>query len=588
METSDRQIRYCGETRALLSARKVLLRNPLSSRTTIIERGIATALSACTTFASAEEQSLRLAAALGIDQSAGTQVLKSVMDAGLFISIPESKKLFFRFASSATPRRIECIAIPTRNRPEMLRRCLGELQENLAEFGRNPQVVVLDDSDSEPLQRANAEVMDAHARKWGTKLLHIGEEKRSHITAQLARKTGISSESVTFALKRNPEYSVSMGAAQNVLLLATIGRCTLFLDDDVRCRLASIPGSCDDVALRESDIESWFFKDASEIEQCSFVREDLLGLHERLMNLSPSDKTKDFVAAHETDSNTVFRRIESGEARVAAAQMGIVGDSGVDSPLTSYISGRETWTRLSGSEGLYQAAIRNRLIMRGAKNFIVTHNNHTQTHCLALDNRDGLPPFLPIQRGQDGLFGLLIFKCVPNSLFGLIPRAILHSPEQAREFAPGAAVASIEHFLLSEAMMALVSTCGAITGTTTGQRVASLGRSLAELRCASEEEIQDRLHSAIERLMLQLLQVVQARLDQANDAYWRTDLEQIRDAALARLNSRNDLPISDLGNAPGKPYSGNGLREIVLAFAELLQYWPTLVEASSSLQFGLE
>src|ERR1700732_2775868 len=114
MDTSQ-QIRYCAETRAFLGTQKVLLRNQVTARTMIADRDIAASLSACRTFATADEQCVRLACARGVDLSDCAQSLRSAIDAGLFVSLSEARALVCRLASVPAPRRIDCIAIPTRN-----------------------------------------------------------------------------------------------------------------------------------------------------------------------------------------------------------------------------------------------------------------------------------------------------------------------------------------------------------------------------------------------------------------------------------------------------------------------------------------
>lgn len=584
MKISANHFKYCAETRASLGPNSVLLRNPVNARTTIVERNIAAALCMCNTFASIEEHSLRLAAAHNVDGRTAAHWLQSAIESGIFISSPESQEIVFRCASSPIPRKIECVAIATRNRPEMLRRLLDELDENLAEFGRKPQITVLDDSDEESSQRVNAEVIGRFKSRSGAKLLYIDQTKRKRLVEQLTQSAGLLDRTAAFALHRHPSFPFSTGAAQNALLLASAGRCMLFLDDDIRCRTTPIPGCSNQIAVGDAHIESWFFESEREIEQCPFIQEDLLGLHERLLNFESADWASNLATTPGANTNELFRRLKSGEASVVISQMGILGDTGVDSPLPSYISGPETWARLVRSVNLYNSAIKNRLILRGAKCFFVTHAVHSQTHCLAVDNQKVVPPFLPIMRGQDGLFGLLVSKCIPNSLFGVVPRAILHSPQRAREFAPKAAIASSSRVQLSEAIMALVSTYSFIPGVTASQRMGSLGRMLRELRDARDEELYERINSAIEPLFIRVLHVVQSRLDRADDrAFWKNDLLDIRDAALRRLDSRDDLIPVDLEAIQGTVRDGIGLREIVSAFAELLECWQALVEASMKL-----
>jgi hypothetical protein len=58
--------------------------------------------------------------------------------------------------------------------------------------------------------------------------------------------------------------------------------------------------------------------------------------------------------------------------------------------------------------------------------------------CLAsamgCDNRDLLPPFVPVMRGEDALFGLMLRACFANAYIGHLPWGIHHSPLQPRSF----------------------------------------------------------------------------------------------------------------------------------------------------------
>jgi hypothetical protein len=53
---------------------------------------------------------------------------------------------------------------------------------------------------------------------------------------------------------------------------------------------------------------------------------------------------------------------------------------------------------------------------------------------LGLDNRLALPPFLPVLRNADGLFGQMLRVCLPRKLISYIPRAVLHLPGEQRSF----------------------------------------------------------------------------------------------------------------------------------------------------------
>ena len=52
-------------------------------------------------------------------------------------------------------------------------------------------------------------------------------------------------------------------------------------------------------------------------------------------------------------------------------------------------------------------------------------------HC-GLDNRLALPPFLPVLRNGDGLFGQMLKSCRPSGLTAYLPLAIAHLPDEER------------------------------------------------------------------------------------------------------------------------------------------------------------
>ena len=58
------------------------------------------------------------------------------------------------------------------------------------------------------------------------------------------------------------------------------------------------------------------------------------------------------------------------------------------------------------------------------------------TTFLGIDNRHLLPPFFPVQRNSDGIFGHMLRKCVDGSHVAFLPWILLHAPEPPRSFTP--------------------------------------------------------------------------------------------------------------------------------------------------------
>lgn len=574
-------IRYYAETRAAAGSRRLLLRNPINSRTAILDCEAATHLSVCSTFASVEEHCTRLEQISGADRAECRSRLQYAIDAGLFISVEESKSLIKRFPPRKTRRTIDYIGIPTRNRPRLLDRVLMGLSSHLQIFERNVTVVIVDDSDDAAMQQANAKVVAAYRSDARMTIEYIDFERRARLVAELAADTGLPLEIVSFALTGASEYPLSTGAARNVVLLHTAGHCVLFLDDDVHMRLAKVPGSSEGLSFGDGGFENTFFIRPEDIERCDFVDENILELHEKILNADQMELLEEMDGAVCLPSHRMSRRIEGGDANITVSQMGILGDCGLDTPLIFYLSGAETWSGMTREDSLYRAATRNRTVLRGSRNFLITNGVHAQTHCLAVDNSRDLPPFLPVMRAQDGVFGLLVHNCIPGSLFGLIPRAILHQPQPAREFLPETTMRCAGRFNLAESMMALITTAGTIPGAKSSQRVQMLGRWLEQLRFAPEQELRERLRQVFDPLLIRTIQTMEKRLENTGRATcWSDDVRRIRDASLNGLNSVNHLAPVDLCHTFGETEAVRMFRDIIVRFSAQLQIWPRLVESA--------
>jgi hypothetical protein len=455
----------------------------------------------------------------------------------------------------------------------------------LQEYEREASVIVVDDSDSISMQDANAKVIAAYRHNLAMPVRHINHQIRERFATELARDSGVPRGLVSFALERNRAYPFTTGAARNVILLHTVGHRILCLDDDIQCRLAAIPNSRDSVAFRSEILESWFFASAADIATCQFVRDDILALHEKVLNISRSAISNGGGEALETDigsvSYDVCERLGRGAARVVASQMGFFGDCGNDDPLSYYLQDPATWSRLVSSEKLYHAATANRLVLRGVRSFLIMAIINSQTGCLGLDNTAGLPPFLPVMRGEDAVFGLLTHKCVPGSLFGAIPRAILHQSGENRKFQPNAAPFRAGRFMLAETINLLIKGAGELWGSDCAARLHYLGRILHELKAVGDEDLREHLKLVIDPLLTSWMQRLEKLLENSTGTdYWAHDVCQIRDGLVYALNQIDPLAPVDLVAAYGETEAASRFRDLIKRFADLLGAWPQLVASA--------
>jgi hypothetical protein len=203
---------------------------------------------------------------------------------------------------------------------------------------------------------------------------------------------------------------------------------------------------------------------------------------------------------------------------------------------------------------------------------------------LGLDNRELLPPFLPVMRNQDGVFAALVRACVPGALFGLLPRALRHdspgrglSPEELRQ---SARVRS------GQVVQLLAGAAAPPPGKSAAEGLRAVGRTLADWgameRGAFEELLRGHLWGAMTRQALKW--EGQLRQFGGQPAYWAEDVRRV----LAGL--REDLPrpdyavATDLRAAYGEEQARALLPRLVRRFGELLQVWPDMVASARELR----
>jgi hypothetical protein len=117
--------------------------------------------------------------------------------------------------------------------------------------------------------------------------------------------------------------------------------------------------------------------------------------------------------------------------RVTAA--GVMGDSGMGSPSYFLFATGPTRARLLQSQCVYRRAVACGQVQRGVTRPTVSDGTFCMALNLGLDHRDLLPPFLPVQRNQDGVFAVLLRACFDNVYFGFLPWMVLHRAPASRQ-----------------------------------------------------------------------------------------------------------------------------------------------------------
>jgi len=418
--------------------------------------------------------------------------------------------------------------------------------------------------------RAALQVLEKHA---GAQIRYAGRREKNRFAEALARESAVPLEIIRFALFGDNRCALSTGANRNSLLLDTIDALVLSVDDDTLCRIATPPDEEDAPAFFSGydPTEFWFFADhASAIESISFVDVDVLGCHEELLGNEIGDVDD-----------------PSAGGRVAITLSGLVGDSGMASPRYYLCLAGASRDRLVASPDAYRSAFRSREVLRASRRPTIGTGPFCMSTFFGFDNRLLLPPFFPVQRNSDGIFGIVLQKCVERSHVAFLPSALLHVPPAPRRFEPDEIWTDAESVRIADIVIACAFAYEAgDSHVTDATRLVELGRHLRRLGSLKLLDFEAHVRSRQQYRTLALITVLQSQLQTygAAPGFWSDDVKRMIERISKATTAENYIVPRDLRQGRDAEEARRLSQELVAKFGELLAAWPAIVAAATRLR----
>ncbi|MBS2011600.1 MAG: hypothetical protein JST00_01705 [Deltaproteobacteria bacterium] len=428
------------------------------------------------------------------------------------------------------------LGIVTRGRPDSLRACIESHVACARRFGRDIEVLVVDDSDDDDTRTF---ALSRALRREGIPVRWIGHEVREVLVDHLA-SCGASRVGATLAVTRTSRRANMTGAARNALLLLTVGQRLVLTDDDVVC-------------APDRDLER--------------------GAGEPLLSSSDDPTTTRLLASEEEiaparDDVDVFGAYEAALAvpAMACVMPGLRGGSGIGLRYRRLLDGADelaraaSYTALAESDLVHRAPTRTTW-MTGAWGF--------GAH-LGVDNRQPLPPFAPEGRNQDGVFFALRCRLLTQTLVTVLPFTMRHGPTapMARDhIVDTAGCLRPNDFVVDRVLRMPITSRGAsLEG-----RVGVLGRHLVALARSD----------GFEASFLEWLNVAHAEeRDRVDLALARVDATRRPELAHDLTEIRARLQHLALAKAPDRDVLDAVHTQLVRVGA-LLAHWPVLRTAAA-------
>ncbi len=522
--------------------------------------------------------------------------LVDLIDQGLLLSKTELlNKMVDTSGDRSTPPKISTVGWITHNRFSELKRSVESYIENNKKHSRNPNYVVLDDSQDKEASKKTRDMLSSLASAENISMFYAGEAEKRKFAETLVQAGGsekLPQEVVDFALFDLEGVGCPVGANRNALLLGTVGEMVLSTDDDEICHFA-------EPLEKKEGLELFSFRDPTDIrfypdrktllDSVCFSDQDFLLCHENLLGR----KISDCLALHEAEYPVKMDKITprfaqslaAGGGRVIATASGICGDSGMGSPRIILGLRGNSHDRVTESKSVYESALMNREVLRVAKQYTISEGALFMAGISGLDNRKLPPPFFPVQRNQDGIFATILRACFEDGYIGHLPLAVVHDPKETRKFSPEAIRSWAPR--ISDIIILLVQSFEAGPGIRDPEaKIEELGRYLVELGSMRSSEFEEFIKIKWLAQLSQYIDYLEGTLAIYNYApdYWAEDVAAHIETVRAQSISDALIMPSDLLEGRSEEESKKLFQKLVYKFGELLIWWPEIVRLAKMLR----
>ncbi len=571
--------------------------NFLSRSCQIISRNLLDILQFTDHFRTVEGHKKSLIEAGWQDDGSGNieSCIRDLAERGLLTARTSLLSHLHKASSTDQPPPITSIVWPTRDRNQLLKRGLKSFLENNRQNSRAVRYIVLDDSCSEYISEDLQHILASFAAR-DIPVYYAGLQDKITFTENLLRvgkSSGLPQEIAKFAFfgPNKPYNDRTFGGNLNAMLLATRGQLVVVTDDDMICQVMAFNERNQELALssRADSTDFRFYKDRKELlASNSFKEMDILHQHEILLGRTVPQvlfQQQDWNSIDfENASTELVYHLLTEQTIVCATMAGICGESGMGSQQSILGLTGSNRERLMQSASIYNTAKTSREVLRHAPSVTISDSNLLMSGNMGLDNRDLLPPFLPIGRNSDGLFATILNTCFSYNLIGHLPFALLHSPATDRKTSPD------EFFdvrLRMTDILSLIVRTYTVPANSTDRvkSLRSLGEYLLDIGNLPLQQFEESIRLIWLESSTKKLEYLDFLLDQYRNQpdFWARDIDYLKKKLkTASVEKTAHSPV-DISEYHTENRRARIFRDLVADFGSLLIWWPTILRLTDEL-----
>ena len=571
-------------------ARSVAISHAPSGIRTVAARDLAEILAACATPRTLAEHAAFVRGYVRLSPDTPRddlqRILTSLAQTGLLLS---EQALIARCQAEASGLGSGCklghIVVPTAGRPGVLERCLTSIAGQLAHYGHDDvRVTVLDDSRGPAETKACRATVERVASQFPIRLARVSVARAAReLTQTVARLTSTPKAVVESALCGAPECRRHLGAVRNLALLLAPGG-LLLLDDDIEFRAYLPPDTVRGLRLiptAEPSPARCFRSSAEALHGLAEAQLDLRASVEEFLGREVAECVAEYQAqsVHVTALDQRIERALTGQGgTVLRVSPGLVGDSGSENP-GFFFANPAAFPDVFATEQAYRETVESRMVQRHTPAPAISTTTTLLGGNVVLDNRGILPPFFPVERASDYLFGRLLDAVRQDGLSAHLPWATPHWPETPRrakfeqiwERLSGVDIANVLDLAMEELPSLPQS-------SSPERRLVRYGQHLQDFARQPVRDFEETLRQHALSAGHSQVASIESRLARANELpdFFAADLRQYLKIVLQSQTREDYLVPRDLSEAAGPQRARELSRELVESFGALMSAWPAI------------
>lgn len=521
------------------------------------------------------------------------KVLQTMLDSGIMVSAKKTCDALQREANKQTADKDDSapvVVIITWERPQALERLLKSFASN-CETKNIHRLYVVDDSRGAENIELNRALTAKFAYKLKIPLQYFGRVEQLSLLNNLSARLPQHKDAIHFLADQSRwRNHWTSGLARNLALLLSCGHRLVMVDDDTLCDVYDPDRPGPDISFSDKARDAEFFsseKDWSPHRQA--LNPDPVARHMQCLGLTFSQALSKLGSANLkpsglADANALLVSELGPESPVLVTECGSLGCPGTSKNTWLPDMSPSSLKRMLSSKRSTQNALNKRMLWSGRRqpHFSPRPN---MSQITGLDNRQMLPPYLPVLRGEDRLFGNMLDFVFPGAICLDYPWAVPHLPmpqrewlKEDRDFTPGA---SFPTFFF-ERVLEFKSSCQA---TLPSERLTALSGWFADLAASSEDSLlgmyrDSLLNDTAEQLqnLDTLLKNGEATPQEWQD-YLKNGIRQLTDGL--DLVSREDFIIKGLPEKMVGTELVTFWKETWTGFAAALTAWPEIRQVAT-------